>query len=69
MGVIYFSAPIIAGYYLMQHVNSVAEHNLAGLREKETVNSLTQAQNRSLEGLLIRHKTLRDDGANPQEGK
>jgi hypothetical protein len=65
MGIVYFSAPIIAGYYIMQGVNGVAERNLADLREKKTVDNLTQAQNRSLEGMLARHKVLKEESQQP----
>lgn len=56
MGVVYFFTPVIGGYYLMQQVNAMAERNLADLRSRQAVDSTTQAQNRSLRGMLEKHK-------------
>ena len=61
MGFVYFTIPIISGYYLMQYVNSIAEKNLGekGSKLKPTLSSSkseTAAQNKALGNMLLKIK-------------
>lgn len=53
MGFVYFSVPVISGYYLMEYVNSIAEANLKNLKEKsEEILPETRMQNEALIGMV-----------------
>jgi hypothetical protein len=52
MGIVYFSFPVVGGYYLMQYVGTIAEKNLKNLKEESAVHLGTQQQNAALGGML-----------------
>ena len=61
MGFVYFTIPIISGYFLMQYVTSIAEKNLGenGSKLKPTLSSSkseTAAQNKALGNILSKIK-------------
>jgi len=61
MGLVYFSIPVIAGYYIMQAVTKQAEQNL-GRKGEHLVKSGgasskdTKDQNLALQAILEKHK-------------
>lgn len=62
MGFVYFTIPVISGYFLMQYVTGIAEKNLGerGSKLKPTQSSSksgTEAQNRALGDMLSQIKS------------
>ncbi|KAJ1442099.1 hypothetical protein B484DRAFT_342882 [Ochromonadaceae sp. CCMP2298] len=62
MGFVYFSIPVIGGYYIMQWAISQSERNLEGLKisSQERKKDVTE-QNAALGMLLDRHKHNQKD--------
>lgn len=61
MGLVYFSIPVIAGYYLMQAVNKQAEQNLGSkgellVKSGGAASKDTKDQNLALQAILQKHK-------------
>ena len=52
MGFVYFSIPVVSGYYLMQYVNNVAERNLKDMKEHVEVLPETKLQNEAFQGMV-----------------
>lgn len=58
MGCVYFSVPVVAGYYLMQYVNGIAEQNLKELQASSSVPAEVKMQNDALKGMLKEWKDV-----------
>jgi hypothetical protein len=57
MGLVYFSVPVIAGYYVMQYVSEIAEENMKNIKSSPTqYSSETKMQNQVLNDMLNRVK-------------
>lgn len=55
MGLVYFSIPVVAGYFIMQYALDQAEKNMKGLELKKS--GTTIEQNIALQTVLDRHNT------------
>eukprot|EP01033_Poteriospumella_lacustris_P012374 gene12374-8853_t len=51
MSIVYFTVPILGGYYFLPYIEKIKDKNLEGL-EKRTVNQETVEQNRALQRIL-----------------
>ena len=58
MGCVYFSIPVVAGYYLMQYVNGIAEKNLKDLQSSSHVPAEVKMQNDALNSMLKEWKDV-----------
>ena len=57
MGLVYFSLPIIGGYYIMQYVNEIAEENMKSVKSAPArYDAETKMQNQALNDMLNRAK-------------
>lgn len=64
MSIIYFSVPVISGYYIMQYVNSIAEENLKDLKTISEESLGTKQQNDALDGMLKGWKNKSNNSGN-----
>jgi hypothetical protein len=56
MGLIYFSIPVIMGYFIMQFTNEMSLKNLKAIREHRNPNMKTKQQNEALGDMLEKIK-------------
>ena len=61
MGLVYFTVPIIIGYFVMQYTNQVSEQNnkISSNNEKNSCN-MTTAQNNAFRSMLLKLKAGKD---------
>lgn len=59
MGILYFSIPVVSGYYIMEYVKQISEKNLAELKKTAEILPETRMQNQALQGMVKEWKEKR----------